>query len=108
MTIKIFTKDEDTVISGNAVKDDGNAYTQSDITQIKILRRGPRNDPTTYSAVIATWDTPGTGNAFSGTISGTLPTEGYWEFQFEYRLTSTSKPVYSKIYHEYVGGTLVS
>lgn len=102
--IKIFTNDGNTVISANAVRDDGTAYMQSEISQIRILRTGPRNDPTAYPAVVATF---GTLNAFSGIITGTLPITGYWGFQFEYTLVSSEQPVYSKIYHEYVGHTLV-
>ena len=102
--IKIFTKDENTIISASAVKDDGTAYLQAEISQIRILRAGPRNDTTTYAAVTATF---GTLNAFSGIITGFLPTEGYWKIQFEYTLVSSGKPVHSRIYHEYVGPTLV-
>lgn len=105
MTIKIYTKDENTVIEASAVKDDGTAYLQAEISLIRILRAGPRNDPTLYPAVTATF---GTLNAFSGTITGLLPTEGYWKFQFEYTLVSSTKPVHSKIFHEYVGATLVA
>ena len=103
MTIKIFTKDENTVIRANAVKDDGTAYSQSEITQIRILRTGPRNDPTLYPATTAAFTT---GNTFEGTITGTLPKEGYWGIQFEYTLVSTGKPAHSKIFHEYVGSTI--
>ena len=39
--IKIFTKDENTIISASAVKDDGTAYLQAEISQIRILRAGP-------------------------------------------------------------------
>lgn len=104
MTIKIFTKDEDTIIEATAVKDDGTAYLQSEISLIRILRTGPRNDTTKYAAVTATF---GTLNAFSGTITGFLPTEGYWGIQFEFTLVSSGKKVYSKIFYEYVGPTLV-
>lgn len=103
-TIKIFTKDEDTVISASAVKDDGTAYLQAEISQIRILIKGPRNDSTNYAATTGTF---GVLNAFTGTISGTLPTEGWWGIQFEYTLVSTGKPVHSKIYHEYVGPTII-
>lgn len=103
-TIKIFTKDENTVIEASAVKDDGTAYLQAEISLIKILRTGPRNDSTKYAAVTATF---GTLNAFSGIITGFLPTEGYWGIQFEYTLVSSGLPVYTRIFHEYVGPTLV-
>ena len=106
MTIKIFTKDEDTVIQANAVKDDGSAYNQAEITEpIKILIQGPRNDPTVYPAVNASFTS---GNTFEGIITGTLPKEGYWGFQFVYTLASNSKPVHSKVFYEYVGGTIAS
>ena len=102
-TIKIFNRDEDTIITANAVKDDGTAYDPAEITKIEILRTGPRNDPTIYDIVEASFTT---GNEFEGTILGTLPKEGYWGFQFRYTLSANSKPVYSKIFYEYVGGTI--
>jgi len=107
MTFTIFTDDEETIITGNAVRDDGTAYAQGDISAIRILRRGPRNDPTIYPEENASWVTPGTGNEFSGTIPGKLDKEGYWEFQVKYVLVSTTKPVHSKIIRKYVGGTIV-
>ena len=35
--IKIFTNDGDTIISASATKDDGTAYLQAEISQIRIL-----------------------------------------------------------------------
>ena len=105
MTIKIFTRDENTVIQASAVMDDGSAYDQADITLIRLLRKGPRNDSTLYPATIASFTA---GNAFEGTIAGTLPTEGYWGFQFEYTLASNSKPVLSRIFYVYVGESIIS
>ena len=102
-TIRIFTRDEDTVIQATAVKDDGTAYSADAITQIRILRTGPDNDETVYPAVTAAFTT---GNTFEGTIPGTLPTEGYWGFQFEYTLLINSKPVHTKIFYQYVGPTI--
>ena len=55
--IKIFTKDENTIIQADAVKDDGTAYLQAEISLIRILRTGPRNDTTLYPAVTATFGT---------------------------------------------------
>jgi len=105
MTIKIFTKDENTVIQAEAVKDDGTAYTGvGEISLIRILRTGPKNDDTTYPAVTASFTS---GNTFEGIISGTIPTEGYWGFQFEYTLVSNGLPVHTRIFYEYVGPTLV-
>lgn len=101
--ITIFNRDEDTVIQGSAVQDDGTAYDQADISTIEILRTGPHNDTTTYAAVTATFTT---GNAFEGTISSALLKEGWWGFQFKFTLASNSKPIYSKIYYRYVGPTI--
>jgi len=104
MTVKIYSLDQDTVIQAIAAKDDGTTYDQSEISLIRILRRGPRNDLTAYPAITATFTA---GATFEGTISGTLPIEGYWGFQFEYTLVSSSKPIYTKIFWEYVGHTIV-
>jgi hypothetical protein len=103
-TIKIYTKDQNTIIAADAVKDDGTAWLQAEISLIRIIIRGPRNDTTQYAAVTATF---GTLNAFTGIITGTLPTEGYWGIQFEYTLVSSGLPVYTKVFEEYVGATLV-
>lgn len=101
--ITIFNRDEDIVIQGDAVKDDGTAYDAADITTIEILRTGPQNDTTEYAAVTASFTS---GNSFEGTIAGPLLKEGWWGFQFKYTLASNSKPVYSKIYYRYVGPTI--
>ena len=103
--IRIFTRDEDTIIQAAAVKDDGTAYSSAAITQIRILMTGPDNDETAYPAVIAAFTVD---NTFEGTIPGTLPTEGYWGFQFEYTLLINSKPVHTKIFYQYVGPTITS
>lgn len=110
MIIKIYTKDENTILSGLAVKDDGSAYLQSEISKIRIFRNGPRNDSTLYPAIVAEFTNPGTNtdNNIQAKINGTLPKEGYWGFQFEYTLTSSTKPIYSKIFHEYVGPTITT
>ncbi|MCH9657206.1 hypothetical protein K0U27_00690 [archaeon] len=108
MTIKIFTKDQDTVIAGNAIKDDGTKYLQSEIASINILREGPRNDPTVYPKVAAEFNTAvNTDNSFTGTIPGVLTREGYWKFQLQYVLTG-GKPVHSKKIAVYVGPTIES
>ena len=102
--IKIFTKDEVTTIEAHAVKDNGVAYTQSEISQIRILRISPRDEKTKHPAITAAFTVD---NTFQGTITGTLPIEGYWRFQFEYTLTSTGKPVHSQIHYIYVGSTII-
>jgi len=103
-TIKIFTLDQNTVIQADAVKDDGTSYAAEDITLIRILISGPRNDTDLYAAVTASFTAAPT---FQGTITGTLPKAGYWGIQFEYTLASSAKPVHTKIFHEYVGSTIV-
>lgn len=103
--IKIYTKDGDTIISATAAKDDGTAYSAGEVTAVRIFRIGPRNDTTVYPAVTASFTTY---PAFEGIITGTLPTEGYWGFQFEYTLLSSTKPVHTKIFYEYVGPTINS
>ena len=102
--ITIFTLDQNTVFTINAVKDDGTAYVEADINLVRLLMRGPRNDTTKYAAVTLAFVS---GNTYTGTMTGTLPTEGYWEFQLEYTLSTNAKPVHSKIIRKYVGATIV-
>lgn len=103
-TIKIFTKDENTVIEATAVNDAGTAYGVGDVTAVRMFRHGPRNDTTSYAAVTGSFTSEPT---FQCTITGTLPFEGWWGFQFEYTLATSAKPVHTKIFTQYVGRTLV-
>lgn len=101
--IKIYTKDTNTAIQADAIRDDGTAYNPSEISGIRILYYGPRNDPTLYTPLTASFTT---GNTFVGIVSGTLPQEGFWGFQFEYTIATSGEVVHTRIFYEYVGFTI--